>query len=66
MYSFECCSDRDKPVRQYGRQTGIAKNLDTFLQNRFVEFFSFTRLFICKKNFGFISIDFPTITLQSY
>ena len=28
--SFQCCSDCDKPVRQYGRRTGIAKNVDTF------------------------------------
>ena len=34
--SFQFCSDRNRPVKQYGRQTGIAKNLDTFWQNRFV------------------------------
>ena len=66
MCSFQCCSYRDKPVNQYGRQTAIAKNLDIFWQKRFVEFFSFTRLFICKKNFEAISISFLTITLQSY
>ena len=66
MCSFECCSDRDKPVRQYGKQTGKAKSLDTFWQKLNLGFFLFPRLFICKKNFGFISIGFPTITLQSY
>ena len=36
MCSFQCCNYRDKPVRQYGRQTGIAKNLDIFWQKLFV------------------------------
>ena len=34
--SWQCSSDRDKRVKQYGRQTGIAKNLDTFWQKLFV------------------------------
>ena len=66
MCSFQCCSDRDKSVRQYDRQTGIAKIWTRFGKNCSFEFFSFTRLFICKKNFGFISFGFPTITLQGY
>ena len=36
MCSFQCCSYHDKPVKQYGRQIGIAKNLDTFWQKLFV------------------------------
>ena len=60
--SFQFCSDRNRPVKQYGRQTGIEKNLDTFWQKVSFNFVSFTCLFICKMNFGSISIGFPTIT----
>ena len=34
--SWQCSSGRDERVKQYGRQTGIAKNLDTFWQKLFV------------------------------
>ena len=34
--SWQCSSDRDKRVKQYGRQTVIAKNLDTFWQKLFI------------------------------
>ena len=51
--SFQCCSDCDKPVRQYGRLTGIAKNLDTFWQKLFVWIF-FVNLFVyMQKEFWF-------------
>ena len=33
--SLQCSNDRDKRVKQYGRQTGIVKNLDTFLAKTF-------------------------------
>ena len=33
--SFRCCCDRDKPVKQYGRQTGIAKKSGHFLAKTF-------------------------------
>ena len=30
MYAFQCFNDSDTLVKHHGRQTGIAKNLDTF------------------------------------
>ena len=51
--SWQCSSDRDKRVKQYGRQTGIAKNLDTFWQKLFVWIF-FVNLFVyMQKEFWF-------------
>ena len=53
IYSWQCSSDRDKWVKQYGRQTGIAKNLDTFWQKLFVWIF-FVNLFVyMQKEFWF-------------
>ena len=34
IYQFQSSNDQDKPVRQYGRQTGITKNLATFWQKK--------------------------------
>ena len=34
MYQFQSLNGQDKPVRQYGRQTGITKNLATFWQKK--------------------------------
>ena len=51
--SWQCSSGSDKPVKQYGRQTGIAKNLDTFWQKLFVWIF-FVNLFVyMQKEFWF-------------
>ena len=36
MYQFQGCNGQDKPVRQYGRQTGITKNLATFWQKKII------------------------------
>ena len=36
IYQFQSLNGQDKPVRQYGRQTGITKNLATFLQKKFL------------------------------
>ena len=66
IYQFQSSNGQDKPVRQYGRQTGITKNLANFWQKNCCEFFSFTCYYICKKNYGYISSGFPTVTLQSY
>ena len=53
MCSFQCCSYHDKPVKQYGRQIGIAKNLDTFLQKLFVWNFFVYPFFYMQKEFCF-------------
>ena len=53
MYSFQCCCDSDKPVKQYGRQTDIAKNLDTFWQNLFVWIFFVYPFVYMQKEFCF-------------
>ena len=51
--SYQCSSDSDKPVKQYGRQTGIAKNLDTFWQKNF-DWIFFVNLFVyMQKEFWF-------------
>ena len=51
--SFQFCSDRNRPVKQYGRQTGIAKNLDTFWQKNF-DWIFFVYLFVyMQKEFWF-------------
>ena len=51
--SWQCSSDSDKPVKQYGRQTGIAKNLDTFWQKIF-DWIFFVNLFVyMQKEFWF-------------
>ena len=34
IYQFQSSNGQDKPVRQYGRQTGITKNLATFWQKK--------------------------------
>ena len=68
LYSeFQSCNGQDKPVRQYGRQTGITKkNWPLFAKKDYCDFFPFTCYFICKNNYGFICSGFPTATLQSY
>ena len=66
IHQFQSSNGQDKPVRQYGRQTGITKNLATFWQKNYCEFFSVTCYFICKKNYGYICSGFPTVSLQSY
>ncbi len=53
MCSFQCSSDRDKRVKQYGRLTGRAKNLETFWQKLVVLIF-FVHLFVyVQKQFWF-------------
>ena len=39
IYQFQSCNGQDKPVRQYGGQTGITKNLATFWQKEFLSIF---------------------------
>ena len=39
IYQFQSSSGQDKPVRQYGRQTGITKNLATFWQKKLLFIF---------------------------
>ena len=40
IYQFQSYNGQDKPVRQYGSQTGITKNLATFWQKKnIVNFF---------------------------
>ena len=51
--SFQFCSDRNRPVKQYGRQTGIAKNLDIFWQNRFLSIFFIDLFVYMQKEFWF-------------
>ena len=34
IYQFQSSNGQDKPVRQYGRETGITKNLATFWQKK--------------------------------
>ena len=54
-------------MRQYGRQTGITKNLATFWQKKnIVNFFRSPVTLYAKNNYGFISSGLPTVTLQSY
>ena len=53
MYSFECCSDRDKPARQYDSQTGIAKNLDISWQKLFFWIFFVNMFVYMQKKFWF-------------
>ena len=53
MYSFECCSDRDKPARQYDSQTGIAKNLDISWQKLFFWIFFVNMFVYMQKEFWF-------------
>ena len=36
IYSFQICTERDKPVISYDRKTVIAKNLEIFWQKLFV------------------------------
>ena len=50
IYQFQSSNGKDKPVRQYGRQTGITKNLATFWQKKLLLiFFVYLLLYMQKE-----------------
>ena len=67
IYQFQSLIDQDKPVRQYGRQTGITKNLATFWQKKILVIFIRSPVTLYAKRIMVISaLVFPTVTLQIY
>ena len=71
IYQFQSSNDQGKPVRQYGRQTGITKNLATFRQKKsMVNFFRSPVTLYAKIIMGLSPLVFPQlffkVTKKSY
>ena len=58
IYQFQGSNGQDKPVRQYGRQTGITKTLATFWQKKLLVIFFVHLLLYMQKELWFYLLWF--------
>ena len=64
MYQFQSSNGQDKPVRQYGRQTGITKIWPLFGKKNYCEFFSSPVTFDAKRIMVLSPLVFPQLLFK--